>query len=325
MRISTEKNGLHKAKLGKKDEFYTQLVDIEKEMVHYREQFKDKHVFLNCDDPTWSNFYMFFNLNFEFLGLKQLTATHYNKDKSSYRLDVYPGSEKVAINGVEMSKGIETGLVGDGDFRSEESIDILKEADIVVTNPPFSLFREYIAQLFDHGKQFIILGNMNAITYKEIFPFFKSNELWYGHSITSGDREFRVPDNYPLTASGFRIDEEGNKFVRVKGVRWFTNMDHNRRHEELVLYRKYDPETYPAYDNYNAINVDKTKHIPIDYEGAIGVPITFMDKYNPEQFEILGLDRYMEDNPKYGKRFDLNGKEKYARILIQHKNTQSKE
>ena len=209
-------------------------------------------------------------------------------------------------------------LKGDGDFRSEESIALLKQADIVVTNPPFSLFREYVAQLIQYDKKFIILGNLNAITYKEIFPLIKKNKLWFGPSIHSGDREFGVPDNYPLKAAGYRIDKNGRKFIRVKGIRWFTNLDYNERHEDLILYKTYNPEDYPKYDNYDAINVDKTKEIPMDYQGAMGVPITFLDKYNPDQFEIIGIDRYVKDNPNFGRRFKIQGREIYARILIKN-------
>ena len=182
-------------------------------------------------------------------------------------------------------------LKEDGDFRSQECIELLKQADIVVTNPPFSLFREYIAQLVEHDKKFLVIGNMNAITYKEIFPLIKDAKLWLGPSITSGDRKFGVPDHYPLNAATSGIDENGQRFVRVKGVRWFTNLDHRKRHEDLILYKKYSPDEYPKYDNYDAINVNKTDHIPVDYAGEMGVPITFLDKYNPEQFEIIGMDR----------------------------------
>jgi len=190
----------------------------------------------------------------------------------------------------------------------------------VVTNPPFSLFREYVAQLVEYGKTFLIIGNMNAITYKEIFKLIKGNKLWLGASIHSGDREFGVPDNYPLKAAGYRIDSEGKKYIRVKGVRWFTNLDYKERHEDLILYRKYTPEDYPKYDNYDVIEVSRVKDIPMDYTGAMGVPITFLDKYNPDQFEILGIDRALVFE-KTGKvsRFYISGKEIYARILIKNK------
>ena len=207
-------------------------------------------------------------------------------------------------------------LRGDGDFRSPECIELLRQADIVVTNPPFSLFREYLAQLVEHQKKFLIIGNMNAITYKETFPLLMRNQMWLGCSIHSGDRKFGVPDDYPLQAAGCGIDEDGQRYIRVKGVRWFTNLDYRQRHEPLVLYKHYTPEEFPKYDNYDAINVNAYADIPMDYEGVMGVPITFMDHYCPDQFEIVGLDRYVQDNPRFGQRFTINGKETYARILI---------
>ena len=211
-------------------------------------------------------------------------------------------------------------LNGDGDFRSEECIELLKQADIVVTNPPFSLFREYVAQLVEHKKKFMIIGNMNAITYKEIFPLIKDQKIWLGASIKSGDREFGVPDHYPLTAATYRVDESGRKFVRVKGVRWFTNLDYQQRYEELILYRKYSPEEYPKYDNYDAIEVSKTAHIPVDYGKEMEVPISFLDKYNPDQFEIVGMDRpLITELTGKQSRFRINGREIYARIVIRNK------
>ena len=303
-------SNLNNAAKEKKDEFYTQITDIEKELKHYREHFKDKIVFCNCDDPEWSNFWRYFELNFDFLGLKKLVSTHYETDKPSYKLELVRGQEQP----------VKTPLKQNGDFRSPECIEILKECDVVVTNPPFSLFREYVAQLIEYEKHFIIIGNVNAISYKEIFPLFQNDKVWLGPSIHSGDREFRVPDSYPLKAAGYRIDEQGNKYIRVKGVRWFTNLDVKSRHEEMILYKKYTSEEYPAYDNYDAINVDKTAEIPVDYSGVMGVPITFLDKYNPDQFEIIGLDRYTI--PKeflVGGRAAINGKPKYARVLIKKK------
>ncbi len=319
---------LHQAKSSKKDEFYTQLSDIEREIGNYKEHFKDKVVLCNCDDPRMSNFFHYFSYNFEHLGLKKLVTTCYkNKDMNLFSQNEteqaiyleYYGDK----NGDKIPNPEEIGikeLKGDGDFRSKECIELLKEADIVVTNPPFSLFREYIAQLFEYDKKFLIIGNVNAVTYKDVFHLFMENKVWFGHSIHSGDREFQVPKEYPLNAAGWRVDEKGNKFIRVKGVRWFTNLDYKERHEDLILYKKYSSEEYPKYDNYNAININKTKEIPMDYDGAMGVPITFLDKYNPEQFEILGIDRYIENNPNYGKRFSLNNKEVYARIIIKNKN-----
>lgn len=211
---------------------------------------------------------------------------------------------------------VKTPLQGDGDFRSEECKEILKEADIVVTNPPFSLFRAYIAQLIEYDKKFLIIGSHLSVSTKEVFPLVRDGKVWYGASIHSGDREFRVPDDYPLDAAGWRVDEDGTKYIRIKGVRWFTNLDYPQRHEDFILTKHYSPEEYPKYDEYDAINVNETKKIPCDYDGVMGVPISFLDKHNPDQFDIIGLDRYVPDNPHYGKRFTINGKETFARILI---------
>lgn len=308
--------GLTNAKKNKKDEFYTQLVDIEKEMKFFKSNFEGKIVYCNCDDPYESNFFKFFALNFNRLKLKKLISVSYTGSpvageefglfenqgkeykitgKRAYKVtltelkDVTGDGREDLEDVKEIIKHRIRYLKGDGDFRSEESIALLKEADIVVTNPPFSLFREYIAQLVEYDKKFIIIGNVNAITYKEIFTLIKNNKLWLGASIHSGDREFRVPDSYPLTASGSRIDANGNKYIRVKGVRWYTNVDYEERHEDLDLYKEYNSEEYPKYDNYDAINVNKTAEIPCDYDRVMGVPITFLDKYNPEQFEIIGF------------------------------------
>lgn len=315
--MANNKN-LSKANKAKKDEFYTQLVDIENEMRHYKPFFKGKIVFCNCDDPYESNFVKYFAMNFAALGLKKLIATCYatspvmytqltlfgnevefaasDKGKKPYKIEITEVKDANGDGAIDLDD-FETMLratppkllKGDGDFRSDECIELLKQADVVVTNPPFSLFREYLAQLIEYDKKFIIIGNQNAITYKEVFPLIKDNKMWLGASIHSGDREFRVPDSYPLQASGFRVDENNIKYIRVKGVRWFTNIDYPQRHEDLILYKRYTADEYPQYDNYNAINVDKTADIPCDYDDAIGVPITFMDKYNPEQFEIIGL------------------------------------
>ena len=285
------------AKVAKKDEFYTQLVDIENELKHYKEHFKGKTVLCNCDDPRISNFFHYFSFNFERLGLKKLITTCYknqNRDLFSQNdseraiwLEYYgdqndnrvPDPDEIGIHY----------LNGDGDFRSAECIELLKEADIVVTNPPFSLFREFLEILVKYDKKFLIIGNINAVSYKESFRLIKNNKMWLGASIHSGDREFGVPKDYPLNAAGCRQDEKGNKYIRVKGVRWFTNMDYKERHEDLILYKRYTPEEYPTYDNYDAINEDKTSEIPMDYDGVMGVPITFLDKYNPEQFDIITL------------------------------------
>lgn len=326
------------AKRRKKDEFYTQLSDIEKEMRHYKHHFEGKVVLCNCDDPRSSNFFRYFSEKFEALKLKKLIATCYKSQDT----DLFSqGTSERAIcqiyegdkNGNCVVDDNEVGIIqlkGDGDFRSEECIEILKQADIVVTNPPFSLFREYIAQLVRFDKKFIIIGNVNAITYKECFSLIQRGKMWLGASIHSGDREFGVPDDYPLTASGCRVDENGRKFIRVKGVRWFTNLDYSDRHEALPLYKTYTPEEYPTYDNYDAINIDKTADIPMDYDGVMGVPITFMDKYSPEQFEIVGLiagnikglagipSHTGKDGPYIG------GKLRYGRILIRRRKEDEK-
>lgn len=340
---------LNKASVAKKDEFYTQLTDIEKEMRYYREYFKGKTVLCNCDDPYESNFFKYFAMNFNSLGLKKLIATCYvtspfmytqlslfgDDDESKteregakpYKVEITEvtdenGDGRIDLADVEYllrnNKNTLSLLDGDGDFRSAECINLLKQSDVVVTNPPFSLFREYVAQLMEYNKDFIIIGNQNAITYKEIFPLFMQNRIWYGASIHSHGRDFRVPDNYPLQAYEFRTDENGYRYINVKGVRWFTNIDYKERHEPLILYRNYTPEDYPKYDNYDAIEVSKTSDIPVDYDGIMGVPISFMDKYSPEQFEIIGLDRYTV--PKeylVGGRVAIGGKPRYARILIQ--------
>ena len=315
--VKKERN-LNAASKAKKDEFYTQLSDIEKEMRYYRKHFKDKVVFCNCDDPFESNFFKYFVLNFNRLGLKKLIATCYatspiantqlslfdiigtenEKLSKAYKAVVTNVYDKTGDGGIDMFDVAElfksgenelTELAGDGDFRSDECLALLDDADIVVTNPPFSLFREYVSVLLEHKKNFIIIGNVNAITYKEFFPLIKEDKVWIGASIHSGDRKFYVPDDYPLNAAGCGIDDEGRRFIRVKGVRWYTNLDIKQRHEEMILVKRYSPELYPKYYNYDAINVDKTADIPCDFEGIIGVPITFMDKYSPDQFDIVGL------------------------------------
>lgn len=342
---------LEKAKRNKADEFYTQLSDIEAEMRHYKEHFRDKVIFCNCDDPYESNFFKYFAMNFNFLGLKKLIATCYTgspvmgkelllfdveelegKDsdpKHPYKIEITEVRDENKDGAIDLAdvehliknkKNTLTLLGGNGDFRSPECIKLLKEADIVVTNPPFSLFREYVAQLMKYEKKLVILGNLNAITYKEIFPLIKDNKLWLGQSIHSGDREFRVPDNYPLDAAGYRVDENGVKYIRVKGVRWFTNLDVPIRHEELTLYKHYSPDEYPHYDNYDAINVNSTAEIPNDYDGIMGVPITFLDKYNPEQFEILGnLGSYAPNGYSLSGAIYIGGKKIFKRIVIKRK------
>ena len=315
------------AKAAKNDEFYTQYADIQKEVNAYLEYnpdtFRDKTVLLPCDDPEWSNFTRFFAQNFERLGLKRLISTSYAVESKKYK-DYEPtlfetgspwfDADKTRIKGkiFELTRDANGSgrididdlewhyLEGDGDFRSPEVCALRDQADIVVTNPPFSLFRVFLNWIIDSGKKALIIGNMNATTYKEVFRLIKTNRLWYGQSITSGDREFMVPDSYPISAAGWRIDEKGKKYIRVKGVRWFTNLEHGRRHEPLRLMTMKDnlrysrhkdlvERGYPKYDNYDAIEVPYSDAIPSDYEGVMGVPITFMDKYCPEQFKILGM------------------------------------
>jgi len=333
MTAETKNKGLNTARDAKKDEFYTQLSDIEKELRHHKKKFKGKVVYCNCDDPRVSNFFHYFSYNFEKLGLKKLITTSYksqerdlfseNKSEHAIYLEYEGDKNGNRIPDVEQI-GVRQ-LNGNGDFRSEESVELLKEADIVVTNPPFSLFREYIKQLIDYDKKFLIIGNVNATTYKEVFDLIKQNKVWLGISIRSGDREFGVPDDYPLLAAGFRVSEDGKKYIRVKGVRWFTNLDFKERYEDLILYKNYIPEEYPTYVNYDAIDVSKTKDIPVDYDGEMGVPITFLDKYNPDQFEIVGSSRTLSkpmsefaEKGTYsqgGPRFYLeNGDETYRRM-----------
>ena len=345
-------NFLKNAKLNKKDEFYTQLDDIEKELRYYRKHLVNKVIYCNCDDPRVSNFFHYFSWSFEKLKLKKLIAACYKNDD----FDLFSKHNKeqaiyLEYNGDKNKNKIpdinEIGIKnfkGDGDFRSEECIELLKRSDIVVTNPPFSLFRDYVDQLIKYKKKFIILGHINALTYKNIFSYIKNKKMWLGHSIKSGDREFQVSDDYILSSSSKRTDTDGKKFVRVPGIRWFTNLDYKERHEDLILFKKYNKNEYPKYENYNAINVDKTKEIPIDYTGHMGVPITFLDKYNPEQFEIIGLGisnsgkevgvkPYKPKHKKYRKEIqkrgavdgDLymmkNGKVTvpYARVIIKNK------
>lgn len=278
-------NNLHKAKEAKNDEFYTQLTDIEKELYHYKDHFRDKVVFCNCDDPEYSNFWHFFSVRFDLYGLKKLISTHYEPTgKPSYMLSM----ERV---GGEITTVVKQ-LTGDGDFRSPECVALLEEADIVVTNPPFSLFREYIAQLIEHEKKFLIIGNMNAITYKEVFPLIKENQVWFGHKCFGGGMNMIFPEeSFDATkVKKYTIDENGKIIVNIMGVIWYTNLDYPKRHENMILYKRYSPEEYPKYDNYDAININKVSEIPCDYYGVMGVPITFLDKYCPEQFEIVGVD-----------------------------------
>ena len=322
-------SNLKEAKAAKNDEFYTQFHDIEIEMNAYLEYdpdvFRGKTILLPCDDPEWSNFTRFFAAKFDELGLKKLISTSYAPDAKKMRLLSEPTLFETDAPQFDPSKAQTKGKIfildkdlsgdgriniddlhweylnGDGDFRSKEVSELRDEADIIITNPPFSLFREFLAWIVSANKKFIIIGNMNAVTYKETFPLIKENRMWMGYSIHSGDREFEVPNEYPLNAAGWRIDENGRKFIRVKGVRWFTNIDHGRRHEPLPLMTMADnlrfsrhkeikgKAAYDHYDNYDAIEVPFTDAIPSDYNGVMGVPISFLDKYCPEQFEILGI------------------------------------
>jgi hypothetical protein len=283
------------AQLAKEDEFYTELSDIERELKHYKKHFKGKTVYLNCDDPRISNFFHYFSYNFEKLGLKKLIATCYkNKDVDLFSQHSSEEAIFLVYQGDRSGNMVpdldEIGIMplkGDGDFRSAESIELLKEADIVVTNPPFSLFREYVAQLMQYDKKFLIVGNQNAISYKEIFALIKANKLWLG--VNNGTMCFKVPDHYEPRAIRFWVDEDGQKWRSLGNAAWFTNLDNAKRHEELILYKTYDPVFNPSYDNYDAIEVSKVADIPIDFYGVMGVPLTFLEKHNSDQFEILGL------------------------------------
>lgn len=308
---------LAKANKAKNDEFYTQLTDIERELKHYKGHFRDKVIFCNCDDPETSNFWKYFELNFTHLGLKKLIATHYETKKPSYKLELVRD-----INGdgnIDSLDIIKTDLKQNGDFRSPECVELLKEADIVVTNPPFSLFREYVEQLMDHDKKFLIIGGQNAITYKEIFKYIKTNEIWLGVD-NGGTKWFRVPDHYYISTESRIKIEDGIKYFSMGSIMWFTNLDHTKRHENIVLYREYSENNYPKYDNYDAIEVSRIADIPRDYHDPMGVPITFLDKYNPDQFEILGnLGSYAPDGYSMSGGIYIDGKKIFKRILIKRK------
>ena len=330
---------LSDARKARNDEFYTQLFDIEQEMMHYRSLFRGKSVYCNCDDPRASKFFHYFSHNFEYLGLRKLVTTCYrNRSRDLFSRHDDDRGLKLEYDGFRKGEcvprvediGISL-LEGDGDFRSEECVGLLKEADIVVTNPPFSLFREYVNQLVEHDKRFLIIGNKNAITYKDFFPLIKENRMWVGYTPMSKDLLFDVPADYAeeLQANA----REGSAYKVVDGVVkgrsqsiWFTNLEHRKRNEELLLYRRYNPGDYPKYDNYDAIEVSKVRDIPMDYEGAMGVPITFLDKYNPRQFEILDANvlRSNERVPfkSHGLIKDkdsvIGGKPKYVRVVIRN-------
>lgn len=351
MTEKAKNKNLQEAKSNKKDEFYTQLTDIERELKYYKKHFKDKVVYCNCDDPRVSNFFHYFSYNFEKLGLKKLVATCYKNQN----MDLFSQNDaEQAIfleytgdkNGNNIPDPSEIGikkLKGDGDFRSKECIELLKQADIVVTNPPFSLFREYISQLIEYDKKFIIVGHQNAIKYKEIFPLIRDNKLWLGYGFKGGAGHF-INEHYEDYATA---TDRKEGMIRVSGVHWFTNLEINKRHEDLILYKKYTPEEYPKFENFDAINVDVTKDIPMDYDGFMGVPITFMDKYNPDQFEIIGvgianlglemgIEPYKPEHKKYRKEVQKRGAVDgdlymmvdgvvtvpYSRIIIRNKKVQ---
>ena len=351
MAAVAENKNLQEAKSNKKDEFYTQLSDIERELKHYKQHFKGKVVYCNCDDPRVSNFFHYFSYNFEKLGLKKLITTCYknqdmdlfseNKSEQAIYL-VYEGDKNENRVPDPNEIGVKK-LKGDGDFRSKECIELLKQADIVVTNPPFSLFRDYVSQLIEHDKKFIIVGHQNAIKYKEIFPLIRDNKVWLGYGFKGGAGHF-INEHYEDYATA--TDRKAG-MIRVSGVHWFTNLEINKRHEDLILYKKYSPEEYPKFENFDAINVDVTKDIPMDYDGFMGVPITFMDKYNPDQFEIIGvgianlglemgIKPYKPEHKKYRKEVQKRGAVDgdlymmidgvvtvpYSRIIIRNKKVQ---
>ena len=313
---------LSKAKKNKNDEFYTQLIDIESELQYYKKHFKGKVVFCNCDDVLVSNFFKYFVTNFEELGLKKLIGasytgqqTHLFNTQEPQKASFFEYTGKPEDITELHPKGLKY-FKGDGDFRSPESIELLKQSDIVVTNPPFSLFREYVSQLVEYDKKFLIIGNINAITYKEIFKLIKDDRAWLGVNLGRGISGFIVPEHYELYGTEARVDSMGNRIVSPNNCLWLTNLDNSMRHEDLVLGKKYhgNESEYPEYDNYKGINVNKTKDIPLDYKGYMGVPITFLHKYNPEQFEIVKFRKGDDE-----KDLSVNGKCPYFRILIKNK------
>jgi len=345
MANNTSNRNLHKANRAKKDEFYTQLVDIEKELKHYKEQFRDKVVYCNCDDPFESNFFKFFAANFNALGLKKLITTSFSgspitgkqlsllemeglkpEGKQPFKIEINEVPDKNTDGAIDLTDvewllkrdaNVSMPLNENGDFRSQECIELLKQADIVVTNPPFSLFREYVEQLMEYNKKFLILGDQNAITYKETFGYIKDNRLWPGYD-NGGTKWFQVPMDYDIPTESRKKIESGVKYLSMGRILWFTNLDTTKRHQDTVLYKKYTPNEFPKYDNYDVINVDKVSDIPMDYDGVMGVPITFVDKYNPKQFEILGIAnsaRWIG----YKCLTLIQGRKIYNRILIKRK------
>lgn len=358
-------NNLHMSRNDKADEFYTQLSLIESELKHYRPHFKDKTIFCNCDDPYESNFFKYFAMNFNALGLKKLITTCYATspvvgnefqyyadklgqltftpaeddtpiaqigERRPYKVEITEVTDENRDGRIDLTdveylmrsrNNTMTLLDGDGDFRSPECVELLKEADIVVTNPPFSLFRDYIALLMKHDKQFLIVGNQNAITYREVLPLIRDSKIWLGYN--NGHFWFKVPDSYEEKKTDFKIDENGQKWRRMGNICWFTNLDIEKRHEDMPLFRTYSPEAYPQYDNYDAIEVNRTADIPCDYYGIMGVPITFMQYFNPNQFEILGDSRYHDGQDFSDDINVISGKTLYRRILIRRKQVTTNE
>ncbi len=342
-------SNLHDSARNKQDEFYTQLSLIENELKHYKSHFNGKVVFCNCDDPFESNFFKYFAMNFNSLGLKKLIATCYatspiiytqlnifgeevvigkeQSTKKPYKIEITEVTDENQDGRIDLAdveyllrnrKNTLTLLDGDGDFRSDECVELLKQADIVVTNPPFSLFRDYMVLLIEHKKAFVIIGNQNEITYGEILPLIRDNKVWLGYK--SGHFWFKVPNSYEEKKTDFKIDEHGQKWRRMGNICWFTNLDIDKRHEDMPLFRTYSPEIYPKYDNYDAIEVSRTADIPCDYYGVMGVPITFADKYNPEQFEFMGIDKeFTNDKGRFKLTNDGKQRTLYARMVIRRR------
>ncbi len=316
---------LHRAKRQKNDDFYTQRADIERELRHYQRHFRNKVVYCNCDDPTISNFFRYFQLKFRVLGLRKLITTCYkNLNHNLFSRHDQERAVGMAVTENGSSKDLPNidvfRLEGEGDFRSQECIELLKQADIVVTNPPFSLFREYVSQLVEHDKKFLVIGPWNAVTYKNIFPLIRDNRIWLGYGFAAGNAYFAVP---PDLENGYAtgVYDHSTGLVKFRNVTWFTNLSHAKRQKDLICYKRYTPKEYPTYDNYNAINVNRVAEIPEDYSGVIGVPVTFLDNYNPDQFEIVGSNRGIDQDPGgvYGRGSFLDGSETWKRLFIRNK------
>ena len=320
---------LHRGKRNKNDEFYTRQQDIENEMRWYKDEgvFKGKIVFCNCDDPVWSDFWKYFSLFFKTLGLKKLIATHYKEGEQTYKLEYYGKGKEI-----KTPLRIEQGWPGDGDFRSPECIELMKEADIIMTNPPFSLFQEYVSLLIEHEKQFLIIGNLNSITSKKLIPYVIKNKMWIGCTPEKGDLKFKVPKDYEAESSRLTIDENGQKWMTHGNTLWITNLPHKKRENmfiDLTRIYKGNENDYPFYDNHpDIIEVGEYKKIPKDYEGLMGVPTTFLKKHNPNQFDLVGADwqllkKYVKEHNIEEKwkthRFVVNGETRFARVVIKHR------